>query len=160
MTESELKARVYARKQAAEVLEIADYYSLEMWSKDQEDADTAFWQEIRDHALKRAPLPAVEPNIYDARTMTELKCPYDDRCGIMLRTQAETFLHRELHRETGRLGDATTLNVLPFVLMPRIARMMQDYAEFMMRREAGEETLEGWPVSAGFAPRELPRYEP
>lgn len=76
-------------------------------------------------------------------------------CGIELATEAEAFLHRELHREPwqGRFGNTRTLLALPYVMMPRIARLMADYHDFAMRREAGEESLEGWPCSAGFAPR-------
>jgi hypothetical protein len=81
-------------------------------------------------------------------------CPYSKSCGIELTTEAETFLHRELHREPWEsMYNSRNLNGLPYALMPRIARLMQDYHDFMQRREAGEETLEGWPCSAGFAPR-------
>ncbi len=88
-----------------------------------------------------------------------MKCPHE-HCQIELDSPAETFLHRELHREPseGLPRDYKNLRTLPYILMPRVARLMHDYHEFMMRREAGEEQLEGWPCSAGFAPR-LPTYD-
>ena len=88
------------------------------------------------------------------------ECP---NCGVRLDTEAEAFLHRELHREPweGPAGNARNLLGLPYVLMPRIARLMEDYHAFASRHEAGEESLEGWPCSAGFAPRLPPKdHEP
>ena len=80
-----------------------------------------------------------------------MKCPYDPNCGIDLDSPAKTFLHRQLHRE--KFEWSGSLYQLPYSLMPRIAQLMQDYHDFMLQCECGEEQLEGWPCSAGFAPR-------
>ncbi|MGH7179429.1 MAG: hypothetical protein ACREJC_18780 [Tepidisphaeraceae bacterium] len=80
-----------------------------------------------------------------------MDCP---DCGIKLNTPAEAFLHRAVHLEPWRYGGHPNLGMLPFVLMPRVARVLDQYHEFMLKCAAGEETLEGWPCSAVFAPRE------
>lgn len=91
-----------------------------------------------------------------------MKCPHDETCTVEVSTPAESFLHKQLHREPGEgFGrNAMNLHTLPFCLMPRIARLMQDYHEHCLRVECGEEQLEGWTCSAGFAPRTSSPKEP
>lgn len=52
-------------------------------------------------------------------------------CEMDLGSPAEQFLHDQLHAEkfVGWPASAFTLCALPYVLFPRIAKLMQDYAD-------------------------------
>jgi hypothetical protein len=53
-------------------------------------------------------------------------------CGMATISPAAAFLHREAHAEEfGGLG----LNKLPFSLFGRVEKLMQDYADAVMRME-------------------------
>lgn len=60
-----------------------------------------------------------------------MKCPFAN-CGIELHTPAEAFLHKRLHEEPYDPG-AHNLGNLPYVLMPRIAAIMEDYCDFLSK---------------------------
>jgi hypothetical protein len=58
-------------------------------------------------------------------------CPYAKNCRIDLTTPAELFLHQQLHNEPWHEfgANAGNLNGLPYILLPRIARLMEDYRQ-------------------------------
>lgn len=48
-----------------------------------------------------------------------------DRCGATVNTEAEAFLHAAVHAEP--FGTIHGLGKLPFVLFPRIAKLLEEY---------------------------------
>jgi len=61
-------------------------------------------------------------------------------CGMKLVTEAEVFLHQQLHAEPweGYAQGTRTLNGLSPILMPRIARLMEDYHQHRLRQTFGQ----------------------
>lgn len=64
--------------------------------------------------------------------MKEQKC---QSCGCTTDTPALRFLHEKVHQEPW--GQPFGLNTLPFVLMPRVAALMEEYAA-TCKEAAGE----------------------
>jgi len=66
-------------------------------------------------------------------------CPAK-HCEIELATDAEVFLHQQLHADPweGYAQGTRTLNGLSHILMPRIARLMEDYHQHRLRLALGQ----------------------
>jgi hypothetical protein len=71
----------------------------------------------------------------NARVPDSSLCP---DCGVPLPDTATAFLHRAVHAEPWSKPTAFTLCALPAVLMPRIARLMQAYADSQIRAQDPE----------------------
>jgi hypothetical protein len=54
------------------------------------------------------------------------------KCGVDLKTPAERFLHEKMHAEPvelGRYRNIGTIGNIPYVDLPTVARVMQEYAD-------------------------------
>jgi hypothetical protein len=61
-----------------------------------------------------------------------MRCP---NCGVVLEDPALQFLHTEMHKEPRGREHPYTLRGLPYVLMPRVAKLMQDYANNLQQEK-------------------------
>jgi hypothetical protein len=62
------------------------------------------------------------------------QCPM---CRMELDTAALAYLHHELHLPIGNpYHDPRELSALPYILFPRVAKLMEDYYQYRIRAKS------------------------